>query len=115
MKVKLGLKVKITQYLQNCTGDKINSDTCIYSKYYRSGCNAVAFWMEWNLDDENIISTGLTEKCEPGKAPKWDWYSRQGVYFVPTWQTHVSKCTNIQVNALFCPKSGNVEISVKED
>ena len=43
-------------------------------------CNGIAVWMDFHLDEENSISTGLTSPAKPGEKLNWDFYSRQGVH-----------------------------------
>lgn len=43
-------------------------------------CNGIALWVDFVLDEENIVTTGPTETIVPGEYVTWDCYSRQGVY-----------------------------------
>ena len=44
--------------------------------------NAVALWIDWYLDDENIVSTGPTSPLKIDHIINWCQNSKQGVYFI---------------------------------
>lgn len=40
--------------------------------------NGIAIWMEYDIDECNTISYGITESVKPGCCPKWNMLRQQG-------------------------------------
>ena len=52
-------------------------------QFEADGCfNAIALWMDWDLDSETTVSGGPTASVQLGRQVEWDRHSKQGVYFV---------------------------------
>ena len=45
-------------------------------------CNAVALWVEWQLDSQTTVSGGPVASVRLGHQVQWDMHSKQAVYFV---------------------------------
>lgn len=65
--------------------------------------NGMALWMEWQLDDHNIVSGGPVTSITIGHKISWDMDSKQGVYFLPP----SSDRTKISYEIEFVPSEGD--------
>lgn len=75
-------------------------------------CNAVAIWTDFELDSENMVTTGPREKVQPGSKVCWDQCSRQGVYFFKNSGQHVEGGrTTLDWSMTMNPKSGTIQIA----
>ena len=53
--------------------------------------NGVAMWMEWSLDEENVVSGGPVEEVRLGSPISWDMDSKQGVHFLSSSSSDISR------------------------
>ena len=60
--------------------DDVNREVCIES--VRGDVNGMAFWMVWNLDGVNSVSSGgPVGKVKVGENVDWDVHSKQGRWY----------------------------------
>ena len=65
--------------------------------------NGVALWMEWSLDEENVLSGGPTKTVRVGQQVCWDMDSKQGVHFLK----QTTDCSQLKFNIEFHPSEGD--------
>merc|ERR1711915_479657 len=61
--------------------------------------NGVALWMEWSLDEENVVSGGPVDEIRGGSQISWDMDSKQGVHFLKA----TSDCSRLKYNIELVP------------
>ena len=84
----------------------VRREVCIES--VAGDANGMAFWMVWNLDGVNSVSSGgPVSEVRVGENVDWDVHSKQGVMFFkkPKDKRIVTK---IKGSATFKPKEGDV-------
>ena len=59
--------------------------------------NGVALWMEWSLDEENVVSGGPVEDVRVGSQISWDMDSKQGVHFLTASRDYSKLKYNIEL------------------
>ena len=69
--------------------------------------NGVALWMEWSLDEDNVVSGGPVEEVRVGSRISWDIDSKQGVYFL----TAPPDCSRLKYNIELVPSEGDFTFS----
>ncbi|XP_074644221.1 protein arginine N-methyltransferase 7-like [Tubulanus polymorphus] len=82
-------------------------------EFERKGrCNGVAFWMEYELDDDEHVSRGTLKPLNVGNKPTWDIETQQGVHLLKQpFNVQVGAALNIDVE--FKPDNGDVKFSFK--
>ncbi|XP_038070296.1 protein arginine N-methyltransferase 7-like [Patiria miniata] len=72
-------------------------------------CHGVALWMEYQLDQDTWVSTGLQRPVPPTpiRDLAWDRHSKQGVYFIKT-NPRVAPGSRMQFDVSFNPSHGSV-------
>ncbi|MFH4980372.1 hypothetical protein AB6A40_007081 [Gnathostoma spinigerum] len=111
------------EYPSLCTGDKqkiaefnmaeaipIENDVSEKTISLIEGTNAIAFWMDWQMDKEYTMTTGLILPCSPGEKPQWSKSYKQGVYFFPESQRN-SSCSKLSCRTSFSPSSGDISFN----
>ena len=82
-------------------------EVCIES--VRGDANGMAFWMVWNLDGVNSVSSGgPVSKVKVGENVDWDVHSKQGVMFFKEPRGEAKIVSKIRGTATFKPKEGDV-------
>ena len=82
-------------------------EVCIES--VKGDVNGMAFWMVWNLDGVNSISSGgPVSEVKVGENVDWDVHSKQGVMFFKKPKGERRIMTKIRGAATFKPKEGDV-------
>ena len=83
-------------------------EVCIES--VMGDANGMAFWMVWNLDGVNsVTSGGPVSKVKVGENVDWDVHSKQGVMFFKKPREGGEKMVSkIRGSATFKPKEGDV-------
>ena len=82
-------------------------EVCIES--VAGGANGMAFWMVWNLDGVNSVSSGgPVSEVRVGENVDWDVHSKQGVMFFKKPKGKERIVTKIRGSATFKPKEGDV-------
>ena len=77
-------------------------------------CNAVIFWMDYVLDKNTTMSTGLTAKelelSSDGYVKNWVTFCKQGVFFIhePLDVGTASKSSKLKYNVTFEPNNGSL-------
>ena len=86
-------------------------------EFTRQGCcNAVIFWMDYVLDENIAMSTGLSRKelelSSDGYVKNWVKFCKQGVFFIhePLDVDTASKNSKLKYNVTFEPNNGSLTI-----
>ncbi|XP_071503684.1 protein arginine N-methyltransferase 7-like [Diadema antillarum] len=107
-----GFEVMTFDFSQDIPTDKVITSGRV--DFRSSGtCHGVALWMEYQLDETTVISSGLQNQLEgQGGEMIWDMHSKQGVHFIktnPRVEAENRDCLDFEVT--FNPSSGNVHFN----
>uniref|UniRef100_A0A915E3G7 Protein arginine N-methyltransferase n=1 Tax=Ditylenchus dipsaci TaxID=166011 RepID=A0A915E3G7_9BILA len=74
---------------------------------YRTGTNAVVFWIEAEFENNLKLSSGLLQECRIGEKPQWHRGHRQGVHFIQSTNSNsqlISVNVSIKIGKDFVPE-----------
>ncbi|XP_011504420.1 PREDICTED: protein arginine N-methyltransferase 7 [Ceratosolen solmsi marchali] len=73
-------------------------------------CNGIAIWVNWDLDDDIVVTSGPIEEIIPGSRISWDPYTRQGVQLFSE-TVHVTNKSILMSSFNFNPEEGRIQFN----
>ena len=74
----------------------------------------MAFWIDWLLDEDTVISDGPTEEVIVGRDIVWTKHSKQGVFLLSHLDNLSKECSkDIKLKVIFDPDEGDLKFEVK--
>ena len=84
----------------------------VYCIYSQGRCNGVALWMEYRLNHDHVVSSGLLSDPIDGCKLQWDPHTRQGVHLFPS-PTDIDPASEtswtLRHHVMFKPRSGDFD------
>lgn len=80
----------------NFSTGNVNSEVTIKIDNFEHICNGIAFWVNWNLTDDNFVSGGPSQ-FDVGELLKWPLHERQGVHLIPYKDIEKGTISNIKI------------------
>jgi hypothetical protein len=66
------------------------------------GCNGVALWVEWKIDEKSSVACGPSNALSLGELINWKMGERQGVHLIPNGKIEAGKIEGITIRTRFC-------------
>lgn len=87
-----------------------NTITALKIEDFSKNCNGIAFWLEWKLDDDVIISSGPKTPIRPNELVNWK-FDRQMVHLIPYKHVMAGTLKGIKIQFAFDQNFENISLS----